>query len=66
VKQARKTFLKTCFDKQNPRKKMMFFDLVQTFRAGLMGEAEEEEEKRNKKPAEIDFDAEDDSDEDDD
>jgi len=66
VKQARRTFLKTVFDKQNPRKKMMFFDLVQTYRAGLMGGPEEEDERRNKKPAEIDFDDEDDEDEEDD
>ncbi len=42
IKLARRSIFKTVFDKQNPRKKLMFFDLVDSYKAGLDNLPEEQ------------------------
>jgi len=55
IKLARRSIFKTVHDRQNPRKKLMFFDLVESYKQGLasqengnnMGNGIEEEDSED-------------------
>jgi len=43
IKLTRRSVFKTVYDKQNPRKKLLFFDLVQAYQDGLAATVQEED-----------------------